>query len=143
MDSVKNVVAKFRDRGLKITPQRIAIFHALQKKINHPSADEIFRSIRLEYPSISLTTVYKTLETLREIGEIHELHVSKERVLYDPKNEPHHHLICLKCSHIADVPGSQVVELKAPKPLSHKFSLIYYRVHFYGFCGRCKRAAHA
>ena len=141
MERAKDIIAKFRNKGLKITPQRIAIFKSLGNRSGHPSAEDVYRQIRQDYPSISLTTVYKTLQTLCEMGELSEIHVCKERVFYDPISEPHHHMICLKCSRIQNIPASCVRGLKMLRRPKSKFHVINYQVRFGGYCGRCKRAA--
>ena len=86
---------KFINKGLKLTPQRAAIFEYLDGNKSHPSAEDIYLEIKKRYPMISFATVYKTLEALKSRGDILELSVDPERRRYDPDTGPHHHLICI------------------------------------------------
>lgn len=140
MERFQAVVNKFREKGYKITPQRVAIFRSLENINRHPSAEELFEQIRAEHPTISLTTVYKTLETLVELGELKELYICKERVYFDPNKSSHHHLICEKCSRIIDIPGLGMPE-PAPVQANTKFKITRFQVQFYGLCGYCKHEA--
>jgi Fur family peroxide stress response transcriptional regulator len=103
MREVGQIVSRFREAGLKITPQRISIFHLLQDNRNHPSAEEVYREALRIHPSISFTTVYKTLQTLRDMGEIQELVVDPERVHFDPVTREHIHLFCERCKSVNDL----------------------------------------
>jgi Fur family peroxide stress response transcriptional regulator len=129
---------RFRENGFKITPQRVAVFRALENNRRHPSAEEIFRRIRQEHPSVSLTTVYKTLELLRDLGELKEVHVSGERVFYDPNMNPHHHLVCTRCHKILDIPAITMSNFDLPKQKKN-FEITDCRVDFFGHCSRCRR----
>ena len=66
MKDIQKVVKRFRETGLKITPQRLSIFELLRNNHSHPSAEDIYREVLKIHPSISFTTVYKTLQTLRD-----------------------------------------------------------------------------
>src|SRR5262245_46861810 len=90
-------------RGLRVTPQRLGILRALRELANHPSAEEVFRSVRSDFPSLSLTTVYRTLETLAEHGEIELVHVGGARARFDHRTDPHHHAACTRCGRLEDV----------------------------------------
>ena len=82
MREIDKVVKRFRETGLKITPQRLSIFKLLQNNCAHPSAEDIYRDVLKIHPSISFTTVYKTLQTLRDLGDrVGELPDDQARVL--------------------------------------------------------------
>ena len=78
MHEIEKIVSRFRESGLKITPQRVSIFKLLQGNRDHPSAEDIYRQVLKVHPSISFTTVYKTLQTLLDMGEIQELTIDTE-----------------------------------------------------------------
>ena len=108
MNTSENLIEKFRSKSFKITPQRLGIFKILEGNLNHPSAEDIFDKIKKTYPTISFTTVYKTLDILEKMGEVLKITIDDERKHYDPNTDTHHHIICLGCNKISDVDGDSV-----------------------------------
>jgi len=98
---MKDILERLKDKGVSLTPQRMAIAEFLNKTKDHPTADEIHRSIQVKYPTMSLATVYSALELLKELGEIQELSIRKRgKACFDPNPDIHHHLLCRKCGKI-------------------------------------------
>lgn len=98
---MKEILERLKDKGVSLTPQRMAIAEFLNKTKDHPTADEIHRSIQVKYPTMSLATVYSALELLKELGEIQELSIRKRgKACFDPNPDIHHHLLCRKCGKI-------------------------------------------
>jgi Fe2+ or Zn2+ uptake regulation protein len=93
----------FRRRGLKITPQRQRIFRILHENTAHPTAESVYAVAAGEMPSISLRTVYQTLNDLAEMGEIHALDLGTGSARFDPNLSEHHHLVCDRCGMVRDV----------------------------------------
>ncbi|MBN1599136.1 MAG: transcriptional repressor [Bacteroidales bacterium] len=93
---------KLAEKGLKVTPQRLAIYGAIVKLNTHPNADKIIESIRKEHPNIATGTVYKVLDTLVENGLIKKVKTEKDVMRYDPMVESHHHLYCTSTDRIED-----------------------------------------
>src|SRR4051794_36876078 len=93
----------FRARGLKVTPQRQAIFRALHSSREHPSADTVYEQVAVEMPTISLRTVYQTLGDLADMGEILQLDLGTGAARFDPNIDAHHHLVCGRCGMVRDV----------------------------------------
>jgi Fur family peroxide stress response transcriptional regulator len=133
----EKLVEKCRRQGFKITPQRLAIFDALHNNNNHPTAEMLYKEISRKYPTITLTTVYKTLDMLINMGEIVSLDINPERKHFDPRTELHHHIICEKCKQIMDVFEVES-EIKPPKEIENKFVLKGYHIDFYGICQKCR-----
>jgi Fur family peroxide stress response transcriptional regulator len=127
---------KFRDKGIKLTPQRVAILDYLEGNNNHPSAEEIYAAIKENFPTMSFSTVYSTLETLRKRGELLELTIDPERRRYDPDTGNHHHLICLHCRKIVDV--HMDFPISVPDEQVKAFEVTGNHVEFYGICPECK-----
>jgi Fur family peroxide stress response transcriptional regulator len=127
---------KYRSMGLKLTPQRLGILVHLEGNTTHPSADEIFSKLKKSFPTMSLSTVYNTLEALQKKGRLTELSIDPDRKRYDPNISPHHHLICLHCKKIADI----YVEynLSIPEEQKGSFEIAGNHVVFYGVCSACK-----
>ncbi len=93
---------KLKSKGLKVTPQRIAILEAINKLNNHPTADNISEYIRKTYPSIASGTVYKVLDVLVEHKLITKVKTDKDIMRYDGVTERHHHLYCAASERIED-----------------------------------------
>ena len=89
---IKEVKNKLVEKGLKITPQRIAILEAIIKLNNHPTAENIIEYIRKNHPNIATATVYKVLDALVENGLIKKVKTEKDVMRYDAFLEKHHHL---------------------------------------------------
>ncbi len=100
---MEKYVRILKGKGLKITPQRLTILKYLDENRTHPDADTIYNDLKSTNPSLSRTTVYNTLDKLREIGVIQELTISKTENRYDYHTDPHHHFLCRKCGSIIDV----------------------------------------
>ena len=88
--------------GLKATPQRVAVLKELSKK-THPTMDEIYENIKKENPSISLATVYKNVNILRDTGLVIEINIPSKKMRYDYLATPHIHIICTNCGHVEDL----------------------------------------
>ena len=139
MDSIDNLIKKFRGKGYKVTPQRIAIFKELEGNHDHPSVEGLYKTLASDYPTMSLTTVYKTLETLRDMGEVLELNLSRDRVHYDPETRPHHHAICGECGKIIDVFHDAEELLQSVSAFRGSFKPCSYSIIFNGNCLKCKK----
>ncbi len=100
-----------KEKGLKVTPQRIAIYDAVVKLKNHPTADNIVDTIKADHPSISVATVYKVLSVLVENGLLQKVKSEKEIMRYDAMLEHHHHLYCSDSERIEDFHDPKLDEI--------------------------------
>ncbi len=105
---IKEIRSKLSERGIKITPQRIAILEAVYKSNNHPSAEDIIEYIKDSNPNIAKGTVYKVLETLVLNDLIRKVKTDKDIMRYDGIVENHHHLYCSKCDLIEDYKDAEL-----------------------------------
>ncbi|KKL94530.1 hypothetical protein LCGC14_1863730 [marine sediment metagenome] len=137
METVDKVVERFKSKKLKITPQRLGIFEILEGNTAHLSAEDVFKEIRKSYPTISFTTVYKTLEIMEKMGEIMKITIDEERKHYDPNTDSHHHIICLRCNKISDIKDGSI-KPKLPKEILDEFTPSSYHISFYGTCKKCR-----
>jgi Fe2+ or Zn2+ uptake regulation protein len=136
VQSPAELTEAFRRRGLKITPQRQVIFRALHDHPGHPTAEAVYEVVRAEMPSISLRTVYQTLNDLAAMGELHQLSFGPGSARFDPNGEPHHHLVCERCGKVVDVyADTSGVEL-APAA-RQGFTVDTTQVVFRGRCADC------
>ncbi|MEB2309705.1 MAG: transcriptional repressor [Candidatus Brocadia sapporoensis] len=122
---------------MKITPQRLMIFKVLENNTSHPSAENVYKKVREIYPSVSFTTIYKTLETLRELGEVKEFIIDNNRKHYDPNTNTHHHIICSSCKKILDVFEDFSSYIKLPDVIKKDYTVSGFQIFFHGICKEC------
>lgn len=134
----EQVTALLRDKGFKVTPQRLAIYQVLANSKAHPSAEMIFSQLQPSYPTMSLATVYKTVEILREIGLIQILNTGEDSFRYDADTSMHPHIRCLDCGRVDDlhdVESAGFIEDVAKKT---SYRLTGQQFYFYGICQGCQ-----
>ena len=134
---VERIVGRLREEGLKVTPQRIAVVKFLEGNTSHPSVEQIHREVSRDFPTISLATVYNTLDTLEQIGEVQAVTIDPSRKHYDPETRPHHHLMCTSCRSIRDVFADYSSVLRVPDALAGQFRVKETAVAFRGVCRDC------
>jgi Fur family peroxide stress response transcriptional regulator len=124
--------------GLKITPQRTAVYKALLESNEHPSAEALFRRVRRVLPSISLDTVNRTLLTLSEIGVAFVIEGSGDAKRFDANLKNHQHFKCLKCRRIIDFHHEPFDRIDVPENLAARFTVLRKTVYLEGLCDLCK-----
>lgn len=127
---------KYKQTGLKLTPQRLAILDYLDGNRNHPSAEEIYGEVSKRFPTMSFATVYNTLDALRKRGSILELTIDPRKKRFDPNTKVHHHLICSNCGRIEDIHRSY--DLPVPTASRSGFEITGNHIEFYGICPACR-----
>lgn len=128
-----------REKGLRRTPQRLAIISYLEDNTSHPAAEDIFRDLSPHFPTMSLSTVYNNLAVLEREGKVVELRIDPTRSRFDSNIEPHHHLVCLDCGRVVDVFREFEMEL-SPEELAG-FEVRRSEVSFFGLCPGCQARA--
>ena len=126
----------FRSRGLRVTPQRHAIFRALTHATHH-TAEGVYAAVCTELPTISLRTVYQTLNDLSAMGELSALNLGTGSTRFDPNLEPHHHLVCDVCGGIEDLPH-EFPDVLLPPYVAERFSVSATEIVFRGRCANCE-----
>jgi len=138
---VEGFVARCRAAGLAVTPQRLAVFrHLADVGREHPSAEELHAAIRRELPTLSLATVYKTLDTLARIGAVRQVSRTGARARWDAGLESHHHLVCIGCGSVTDVTDARLDAVKpraAALASRHGFAASGHVVEIFGRCAAC------
>lgn len=129
----------FRAKKVPLTHQRLAVYEELTGRHDHPSAEALHESLKKAYPSLSLATVYKTLQTLHELGMVARVDSPAAQARYDAIVETHHHAVCASCGRIEDVFDPRLDRLPAPK--APGFRIQGHSVHFHGLCAACARKA--
>ncbi|MCF8384002.1 MAG: transcriptional repressor [Chlorobium sp.] len=130
-------VAVCRDHNLKITPQRTAIYTMLRNCRDHPSADQVYRLIKKDFPNISFETVNRTLLIFASIGLISIVESTSGVRRFDPDLNSHHHMHCIRCGKIIDFQHAGYDALEVPEALYEEFPVLAKRVVLHVICPSC------
>jgi Fur family peroxide stress response transcriptional regulator len=134
---------RVRERGLKLTPQRIAILRELAGDPTHPTAQELFERLRPSLPTMSFATVYNTLDALASAGLCAALSLAPGAARFDPNMEAHHHAVCDRCGLIRDISiPTAAPATAAPSPEEPSLAVPGFTVRsvekiFRGLCADC------
>ena len=128
----------FRRGGRKVTAQRQCIFRVLQGNASHPTADAVHAAARREMETISLKTVYQTLNEMAALGEVVALDVGTGTTRFDPNVEAvHHHLVCRSCGKVRDL-HADFSGVVVPPGEDDGFEVGHAEVVFRGVCATCR-----
>ena len=130
-------IEALRNKGYKATPQRIAICRVALHSREHPTAQSIYNEVKKIHPTVSLATVYKTLQVLRDLDLIHELNFPQGQARFDPYIKPHINLICQQCGKIEDLDDPTTKEISKIVSANTKFKPNGQRIDVYGICQKC------
>ena len=126
-------------KGYRLTPQRIMVVDALHSVESHISAEEIFGKLKEKYPYANISTVYRTLELLKELGLAAEIEIGDGIARYHAReHSKHHHLICNKCGKTIELPEAELQPLAASLLRSHKFKADVSHLALFGLCSQCQ-----
>ena len=137
---------KVRGEGFRLTFPRQVILDILDKTEHHMSAEEIYIELHKKYPSIGLTTIYRTLDMLANLDIVNKFDFGDGRARYELKGvqeKHHHHLICRGCGRIIDYKDFIDEETQLVKKIEERLSKKYrfridtHQFHFYGLCNEC------
>jgi Fe2+ or Zn2+ uptake regulation protein len=134
--------ASLRERGFRVTPQRILIHRAFTELGRHATAEEVLAHVEPQLPNASLPTVYAALELFEELGIAHRVAAGSATALWDPRPERHHHLICRSCGAVDDLD----VRIDAARALRaarrRGFRAEGSELIVSGLCERCETRSH-
>jgi Fur family peroxide stress response transcriptional regulator len=111
--NTKEIANRLSEKGLRVTPQRIAVLGAIMKLNNHPSAEHVIDYIKRKHPNISVGTVYKALDSFVDNHLLRRVKTESGSMRYDPLQTQHHHLYCKETDRIEDYYDEQLDELIA------------------------------
>jgi Fur family peroxide stress response transcriptional regulator len=137
------IIEALRRKGFKATAQRIAICRQVLASGEHPTAQRIYEEVKRTHPTVSLATVYKTLDVLEELNLVQELAVVKSEGRFDPNMEPHVNIACSRCGRITDLEDGKLrgeIEELARKA---RFTLTGESIILYGVCEKCNGKSRA
>ncbi len=134
-DSVLDALAA---AGGRRTSARQVIVQAVLAAKGHVTADELASDIHRRFPSINISTVYRTLEALEEIGVIDHVHLGHGRAVYHLADEEHQHLVCERCEAVIELPASKLRPLLRAIERDHNFEVDRRHFAIVGLCEKCR-----
>ncbi len=137
--NIQQLIAKLREEGYKVTPQRLAVFGLILSRKDHPTADQIHKEVTKQYPSMSLATVYQALHLLTDMGLLQELGFTDRSSRYDPNITPHVNVICLRCGEIYDYEAESVRKMWSQMVAELGFKPVRQRLDIYRYCDKCRK----
>jgi len=133
------MLSKLKGHDFRITPQRLAVLKVLAASEGHPSVERIYESVRAQFPTTSIATIYKAVALLRQENEVLEISFPDGSNRYDGnKPYPHPHLICTRCKKIIDPDLSILEDLAKEVTKETGFQITTHRVDFFGLCRECQ-----
>ena len=127
-------ISLLKKNSLKVTPQRLEIMNFLDHNKSHPTVDEIYSKLKSKYPSLSKTTVYNSLEALKQNNIIQAVTISGTESRYDMREDIHHHFLCRRCGKILDI-DLQCPNIEKIKNQGYKIEEMH--GYFKGICKNC------
>jgi Fur family transcriptional regulator, peroxide stress response regulator len=135
-----SMVSKLREHDFRITPQRLAVLRVLAASEGHPSVEMVYETVKRDFPTTSIATVYKTVHLLKQLNEVLELGFPDGSNRYDGnKPFPHPHVICVRCQKIIDPDLGSLKDMTAKVANETGFDIMTHRLDFFGICGDCKK----
>ena len=123
--------------ALKYSRQREAIKEYVMTRCDHPTADEVYMSVRQEFPNISLGTVYRNLTLLSDMGELVRLRVGDGVDRFDAATHPHYHFICQECGSVEDLQIPIMDHINETASEGFHGQILSHSAQFYGRCTNC------
>ena len=140
MGQPEDIVSKLSELGYRLTPQRMMIVSAIENSDDHISAEEIYAQVVAKYPSVNISTVYRTLELLKRLGLVTETDFGGGRVRYHPAGKGHHHhLVCQECGAIIDLDESVLSSVKDVLLREYGFVADLRHLAILGRCVKCSK----
>ena len=130
-----------REKGLKVTPQRIAVYNMLCNSHEHPTAEMIYKTLEPANPTMSLATVYKTLDFFKQLGLVQELNVGEPSSRYDAVVHCHPHTVCTVCGKVRDLQLEALTEVHKKLAPDLDFEVECEQLILYGKCAECRKKA--
>lgn len=132
----EDIVQTLKAKGLRVTPQRFAVYANLLSRYDHPTAEDILSDLNQDAPTSSQATVYSSLQALRDVNLVREVLLEEGVRRYDANVAPHHHFRCNTCGAIADIPWESLAHVDL-RHLSSRWQIEGYEVTVHGVCERC------
>lgn len=140
MEHVRDIASSLSKQGYRLTPQRLMILEAIENSDDHISAEEVYTQVIARYPNVNISTVYRTLDLLKQLALVTETDLGGGRFRYHPADKGHHHhLVCRQCGTIIDLDESLLAPLEKALLREHDFVAELRHLAITGLCSRCHR----
>jgi Fe2+ or Zn2+ uptake regulation protein len=138
--SLQNARRALNVPGLRITNQRSSILDIIRQGQGHLDADEVYRLARKKQPRLSLSTVYRTLQMLKKLGLVEEVHFDEAHHHYEIKPPAeHHHLVCLGCGQVVEFQYPLAHLVKRNVTEAKDFEIVDTELRMTGYCSKCRQ----
>jgi Fur family transcriptional regulator, peroxide stress response regulator len=133
-----SIIKKLRENDHKLTPQRMAVIKILARSEGHPSVEKIYEQLLVDFPTMSLATVYRNVMLIKSLEEVLELGFADGSNRYDGnKPYPHPHVICIRCHKIIDPDLAGLANMAKEVADETGFEILTHRLDFFGICSNC------
>ncbi len=137
-DLLDNLSSHCHEHGMRITPQRTAVYELLLQSKEHPTVEMIHKQLRKKFPNVSLDTVNRTLHTLADLGLAEVVPGSGGAKRFDAPANEHQHFRCVKCQNIIDFDYDEFENIKLPRKIREKFTIMRKSLYLEGICENCR-----
>lgn len=136
--AAQEMIQKLDNLGYRLTPQRMLVLQAVSTSNGHISAEDILTSVRVRFPYVSISTIYRTLDLLEEIGFVTKSDLGIGRVQYHRADDAHHHhLVCRHCGRVVDLEEQELAPVWDMLRRRHRFTVCQRHMAIFGLCERC------
>jgi Fur family ferric uptake transcriptional regulator len=131
--------ATLREMGYRLTPQRVAVWEALRARGGHMAAEDVAHAVHETLPELNLSTVYRTLELLVQLGLVTETRLAGARAYYEVEpGSPHHHYVCERCGLVGHFDDHLMASLYEELQRSAGFDASHAQATIFGLCEGCR-----
>jgi Fur family transcriptional regulator, ferric uptake regulator len=136
----EGIIEKLREKGYRMTPQRLMILAAIENSDEHISAEEIYAQVVAKYSNVNISTVYRTLELLKKLNMVYEIDLGEGRIRYHAEGSGHHHhLVCQECGTVIDIDEATLSSLREVLMRDYHFQAELRHVGIFGICEKCRK----
>lgn len=134
------LIDRVRALGIRLTPQREMILLAVHECPGHVTVEEIYEHVQQQNPYVDISTVYRNLDLLRELGLVSQMDQGDGVLRYEMcfGHEPHHHLICSQCQHVVDLPDDVLDPVRRRVRDEYGFEPLTDHMVLCGTCPACR-----
>jgi Fur family peroxide stress response transcriptional regulator len=132
------LMAALKERGSRLTPQRVELVRLIAASDGHPSAAQLYARIKRRFPTLSQATVYKTLSLLKDMDQVLEIDLRGDSRYDGHRPDPHAHLICIRCDRIMDGEAGLDPAAIRKQEQASGYKILRSQISFYGLCPECR-----
>lgn len=131
---------RLREKGHRLTTQRLAVLEVIKAGPGHMTVNEVLKHLKTQYPTLTVPTVYRNLQWLKNVGLVAETDLGGEGHVYEYiRDHPHHHLVCIHCKRAIDLPNSFLDSLFEKVRKEYGFEPIMKHIGIFGICPDCQK----